>query len=177
MPGYTPTARLRREGSARVCPEKYAVSGGSDEGKKPRSGMCTDDGPPALSGANLTEKGVFGMTAEVWLCPEEAARASSKSISTVRRLLRKGAIPGARRQSPGQPWSPWEIPLSGLKQIGLSAEPLDSPHALHERIRELESQLVLAHAEKEVVESALARLEALCERQQKLIDQLQEVSV
>ena len=116
------------------------------------------------------------MTAEVWLCPEEAARACSRSISTIRRLLRSGAIPRARRRAPGEPWSPWEIPLSGLKEMGFGAESLESPQALNERIRVLEGQLVLAHAEKEVVESALSRLEALYERQQQLIDRLQEVS-
>lgn len=116
------------------------------------------------------------MTVEVWLCPEEAARASSKSISTIRRLLRSGTIPRARRRSPGQPWSPWEIPLSSLKEMGLCVEPLESPRALGERIRSLESQLLLAHAEKEVVASALSRLEALYECQQQLIDRLQEVS-
>ncbi len=115
------------------------------------------------------------MTAEVWLCPEEAARASSKSISTIRRLLRRGAIPRARRRSPGQPWSPWEIPLSSLREMRLCTEPLESPQVLNERIRALESQLELAHAEKGVVETAFTRLEALYERQQQLIDRLQEV--
>ena len=77
------------------------------------------------------------MTTEVWLCPEEAARVSSKSITTIRRLLRTGSIPRARRRNPVQPWSPWQIPLSGLQEIGLGSEPLDRPQVLKEHIREL----------------------------------------
>ena len=116
------------------------------------------------------------MSTEVWLGPDEAASASNKSISTVRRLLRTGGIPGARRKVPGAPWSPWEIPLSSLVHLGLLDGPPEDPQTLANHVRELEAGLALAQADKSHLEATLARLETLYERQELLINRLEKAS-
>jgi len=117
------------------------------------------------------------MSTEVWLGPDEAASASNKSISTVRRLLRTGGIPGARRRAPGAPWSPWEIPVSSLVQLGLCDGLPDDPQMLSRRIHDLEAELALVEADKSHLESTLARLETLYERQELLLNRLEKASV
>ena len=112
------------------------------------------------------------MSTEVWLGPEDAALATNKSVSTIRRMLRTGVIPQSRRKAPGAPWSPWEIPLSALMQLGLCDGAPEDPRTLGGRIRELEAELALAKADKSHLESTLERLETLYERQQQLIDRL-----
>jgi hypothetical protein len=117
------------------------------------------------------------MSTEVWLGPDEAASASNRSVSTVRRLLRTDSIPGARRKAPGAPWSPWEIPISSLVQLGLCDKLPDDPKALSRRIEDLEAALVLVEADKRHLASSLSRLETLYERQESLLNRLERVSV
>ncbi len=117
------------------------------------------------------------MSTEVWLGPDEAAAASNKSISTIRRMLRAGSIPGARKKAPAAPWSTWEIPVSSLMHLGLCDGLPDDPQTLSKRIRDLEAELALVEADKSHLEATLARLESLYERQELLLNRLEKASV
>jgi prefoldin subunit 5 len=67
--------------------------------------------------------------------------------------------------------------MSSLLQLGLCEKLPDDPKMLSRRIQDLEAELVLVEADKSHLESTLARLEALYERQELLLNRLERASV
>ena len=121
-----------------------------------------------LGGAGEVKGGSMG--AETWLTPAEAAMCCGVDISTIRRRLRKGDLPGARRQAPGELWCTWEIPLSQLVELGMCRPAAATPQAMASRISALEADLAAERAKVSDLHESLVRMEALYERQQQLLD-------
>lgn len=110
--------------------------------------------------------------AETWFTPASAAQACGVDVATIRRRLRTGQIPGARRTGP-QSWDPWEIPLSGLVAAGLctNATANDAPTASPPADPPVGELSAARHRIAEL-EALVASLEAICDQQRRLLDRM-----
>lgn len=112
---------------------------------------------------------------QAWVSPQQAAQICGVEISTIRRRLRSNAIPGAQRAG-RDPWDPWRIPITGLIAAGLcepgSGEKLTAHDTLTHQAQRLENEIEHANERIKELETTIGRLEALIERQEKMIDQL-----
>jgi len=96
------------------------------------TGACRDrmTWPPLLANGRLIglqqESATMTRTRSRYLSVQQAASRTSVSVETIRRHLKAGRFPNARRATPGTPSCPWRIPESDLAAAGLvlhDAEP------------------------------------------------------
>lgn len=124
----------------------------------------------------LTSNREQTVMADVWFTPTEAASACGVDVTTIRRWISKDAIPGARRRGI-EKWQQWLIPLDGLVQRGYcdasarptswtaKSAPNDAAGDSAKRIEGYERRIT-------ELEALVDRLEAHCDRQQRMLDQL-----
>jgi hypothetical protein len=81
-----------------------------------------------------------------WLNITEAAAACGLSRDTVRRRIRSGALPGARRDPSGS--SPWLIPIRDLLAAGLDPDRAAAGRAAPPDSGDINRRLALLAAER-----------------------------